>query len=81
MKIIVVLSFFILHIPYLNAQSDQQTTVVLERRIYTISKDSSENWIIPKSLNIRFLQMGEIKASCDSVLNYLLIHSFFIKKD
>lgn len=52
----------------LQAQTDQQTSINFKGRIYTISKDSSGNWMIPEKLNNNLSMPDEKEQVKDSLL-------------
>ena len=64
----------------LQAQTDQQTSIHFKGRIYTISKDSSGNWMIPEKLNIN-LSMPDEKEQVKDSLMVQALHLFFKKPE
>jgi len=66
---------------FLFAQTDVQKNIVLENRVYTISKDSSGNWVIPEWLKKNILTGEKAMQPCDSIFIGRLLQSYFKKED
>jgi hypothetical protein len=78
MKTILLVVMLLCIVSMLNAQPDQQTSIQINGRIITVSRDSSGNWKLPESLCVMLVSAEEKRQ--ETINPFLWILMFYLNK-